>query len=362
MLRMPFSVSPLLLLVVLSVNSSLAVAGICIPPPHILSPNAGDRLVADVVVIGKVPSLNEGHFDSAIMRASAVYAGAAPRRIVVESGPPAVNSIDCPINLGGYPVGTRLLMNIRQDPVTGRFGAGFSDRVAVVEGGSVSGLLVYPDCPSGDSNCFYARQTMDVSEFLAMAESYHPGQFSAKTTISLGTLNIGLRDGKPVSGSEIALAFETSPLCSRLVPNAVRTGAEGGVLEISLRLVGFPLDITPEPPCDIGWPEVIPIGRVYERGSHVVKIYAESAEGSEGFFQQDSLVGELPFEVAEASELANPETPSAGSIQSGIGLSSPFVTGLSGDYDLENFPEAGQSTTVRWSQPDQNFIIIGRTD
>lgn len=440
MLRISFSVWPLLLFWVLCIGSSPAMAGNCVPPPHILSPNATDRLVADAVVIGKVPSPIEGHFDSAIMRVSAVYAGAAPRRIVVESGAPAVVSIECPIDMGAYPVGTRLLLSVRQDPVTGRFGAGSYDRVLTLEGSTISGLLVRPDCPDGDSNCFYSAQTMDVSEFLALAETYYPGEFSAKPTVSYRRLNIGLRGGRPSPGSEIALDFATAPVCADLTPNAVRTGNEDGELEISLRLIPSVLDLTPAPPCDLGWPKVIPVGRVYETGSYVVKMYAEPSDGSGGFFQQENLIGELPFEVAAPSALANPETPAAGSIQSGIGLirgwacdaasvhvqfddlpplelaygtsradtlsvcgdenngygtvfawgtlgegmhtmstwidgvrvssvefevrglGTSFVTGLSAAYDLANFPEAGQSVTVRWSQADQNFIITDRQD
>lgn len=434
------SVAPLFLLAILSLNSLSAVAGNCIPLPHLLSPNEENRLVADAVVIGTAPSAMEGHYDSAIMRVSAVYAGSAPRRIVVESGSLEVNSIDCPLRLDNIAIGTRLLLNVRQDPVTGQFGGGRSDRIASLDGSTISGLLVFPDCPADDSNCLYAHQTMDVSEFLALAESYHPGQFEAKPTVGLSSLNIGLRDGKPAIGSEIALDFETSPLCTGVKPNAVRTGADDSMLAISLRLVYSAIDITPAPPCDIGWPEVIPIGRVYEAGSHVVRIYAESSDESGGFFQQENLVGELPFDVAEASGLANPETPAAGSIQSGIGLirgwacdatsihvqfdnlpplelaygtsradtlsvcgdanngygtvfawgslgegthtmstwidgvkvanvefevrglGSPFAPGLAGEYDLENFPQAGQSVTVSWSQADQNFIITGRSD
>lgn len=434
------SALPLCLLAVLCVSPLSASAGNCIPTPHILSPNAGGRLVADAVVIGKAASPVEGYYDSAVMRVSAVYAGAAPRRIVVESGRPAVNSIECPLRLDNVPIGTRLLMNVQQDPITGRLGGGFYDSVLRVDGNEISGRLVYPDCPPDDSNCLYAEQTMDLSEFQALAETYHPGQFSAKPTVSVGTLDIGLRDGEPSIGSEIALDFETSPLCTGLKPNAVRIGEDGGVLEISLRLVSPQAEVTPAPPCDIGWPEVIPVGRVYEAGSHVVKLYAERGDGSEGFFRQDKLVGELPFEVVEASALANPETPAAGSIQSGIGLirgwacdatsvhvqfdnlppielaygtsrtdtlsvcgdenngygtvfawgslgegmhtmstwidgvrvatvefevrglGSPFVTGLTGEYELENFLETGQGVTVSWSQAAQNFIITGLSD
>lgn len=40
------------------------------------------------------------------------------------------------------------------------------------------------------------------------------------------------------------------------------------------------------------------------------------------------------------------------------GLSSPFIRGLTGEYVLDDFPTPNESVTVRWSEADQNFIII----
>jgi len=36
-----------------------------------------------------------------------------------------------------------------------------------------------------------------------------------------------------------------------------------------------------------------------------------------------------------------------------------FLRGVSSEYTLPNFPQAGRSVTVRWSQPHQNFVIVG---
>lgn len=41
-----------------------------------------------------------------------------------------------------------------------------------------------------------------------------------------------------------------------------------------------------------------------------------------------------------------------------VGLDEPFVRGLDATYQLENFPELGDSTTIQWSEPEQKFIII----
>ena len=40
------------------------------------------------------------------------------------------------------------------------------------------------------------------------------------------------------------------------------------------------------------------------------------------------------------------------------GLGEDFAKGLSGTYELEGFPTAGESVTVQWSEPHQNFIIV----
>lgn len=40
-------------------------------------------------------------------------------------------------------------------------------------------------------------------------------------------------------------------------------------------------------------------------------------------------------------------------------LNDEFATGLEASYELDDFPEPGQSVTVQWSEADQNFIIVG---
>jgi hypothetical protein len=36
-----------------------------------------------------------------------------------------------------------------------------------------------------------------------------------------------------------------------------------------------------------------------------------------------------------------------------------YLQGASGEYPLSNFPQAGKTVTVRWSEPHQNFVIVG---
>ena len=42
-----------------------------------------------------------------------------------------------------------------------------------------------------------------------------------------------------------------------------------------------------------------------------------------------------------------------------LGIGNGFVTGLEGNYTLEGFPGSGELVDVRWSEPDQNFRVIG---
>lgn len=50
-------------------------------------------------------------------------------------------------------------------------------------------------------------------------------------------------------------------------------------------------------------------------------------------------------EISEAEFLVN-------------GLDDPFIKGLSAEYELDGFPAPGKTAVVRWSEADQNFIII----
>lgn len=63
------------------------------------------------------------------------------------------------------------------------------------------------------------------------------------------------------------------------------------------------------------------------KGSHQMKTFID-----------DNQVADVTFEVA--------------------GLDEDFIAGLSGTYQLEDFPAPGKSVTVEWSEADQNFIII----
>ena len=39
-------------------------------------------------------------------------------------------------------------------------------------------------------------------------------------------------------------------------------------------------------------------------------------------------------------------------------LGMEFLQGVTGQYTLQNFPQAGKNVTVQWSEPDQNFVIV----
>ena len=40
-------------------------------------------------------------------------------------------------------------------------------------------------------------------------------------------------------------------------------------------------------------------------------------------------------------------------------LGEQYLRGVSGEYTLPNFPQTGKNVTVRWSEPHQNFVIVG---
>lgn len=44
------------------------------------------------------------------------------------------------------------------------------------------------------------------------------------------------------------------------------------------------------------------------------------------------------------------------------GLDEVFATGLSGTYELSDFPAPGTSVVVEWSEADQNFVILEQRD
>ena len=42
-----------------------------------------------------------------------------------------------------------------------------------------------------------------------------------------------------------------------------------------------------------------------------------------------------------------------------VTLGGEFIGGLSGEYTLEDFPEPGINTIIRWEESAQNFIVVG---
>lgn len=182
---------------------------------------------------------------------------------------------------------------------------------------------------------------------------------------------------------------------------------------------------------------IFPLGNFSDIGEYQIDVYLERFTGDPGeALFASGFSGTLNFEVIEGDFLGFPETPQAGSIQSGVGLirgwacdaervqiqfnnepridvaygssradtfpvcgdsnngygmvyawgllgqgehsmstfidglevsrvefevnglPNPFTRGLAGEYEIEDFPEAGQSVFIRWSEPDQNFVIV----
>lgn len=421
-------------------STQWAVASNCPPPSHLLSPQQTNRLVADVTVTGKTPSLAEGQSDSAVVTVNTVFAGFAPRKIVIDS---SIGGFECGFSLASTPIGTRIVVGVLQDYASGRYGGGWVSDYAVLveEGDLVEGYLVRPNCPGNNTSCLYGSyQSMTLEEFADVARSYAPDQYQAKQALVVGedsdSLEIVLRDGITTTTSDIALEFFTRP-CSYVLPRSLRSGAQERLIELSFSVIDFSrLDISPRPPCNFSQPDIIPVGRVYEPGEYELRLYEEHDGQDGGFFQPENIVGSFDIAVTDRVFDFAAETPTQGSIQSGIGLirgwacdaraisvqfdnlppielpygatrldtlavcgdanngygavfawgslgegphrmqtvidgavvstidfevkglGEPFVTGLSGEYELEQFPRDGESVVVRWSEPDQNFIVV----
>lgn len=430
-------------LLVWLMSAQWAVASNCPPPSHLLAPQQTNRLVADVTVTGKTPSLMEGQPDSAVVTVNTVFAGFAPRRIVIDG---VIGALDCGFSLADTPIGTRLVVGVQHDHAGGRYGGGWVSDYAVWAGeGDLEGYLVRPDCPGNNTSCLYSSfQSMTLEEFADVARSYAPDQYEAKQALVVsegsGPLEIVLRDGRLTTASEIALEFFTTP-CSYVRPLSLRSGAQERVIELSFSVIDFSrLDITPRPPCNFSRPEIIPLGHVYEPGHYELRLYDESDGQDGGFFQPENIVGSFDIAVNDPVFEFVAETPAEGSIQSGIGLirgwacdarsvsvqfdslppielpygstrldtlavcgdanngygavfawgslgegqhrmqtmidgglvstvefevnglGEPFVKGLAGEYELGQFPDDGESVVVRWSEADQNFIVVEKRD
>lgn len=424
-------------------SAQWAVASNCPPPGHLLAPQQTNRLVADVTVTGMTPSLIEGQPDSAVVKVNTVFAGYAPRRIVIDS---FIGGFDCGFSLAGTPIGTRLVVGVQHDYARGRYGGDwFFDYAVRVEDEDLEGYLVRPDCPANDTSCLYGSfQSMTLEEFAEVARSYAPDQYDAKPALVVDEggepLEIALRDGILTTKSEIALEIFSDP-CSSVSPLSLRSGARKRLIELSFAFSDYSqLDITPRPPCNSVVPDIIPLGRAFEPGEYELRLYLERDQQSGGFFQPENVVGSFDISVTEPVFEFVAETPAEGSIQSGIGLirgwacdarsvsvqfdnlppiemaygttrldtlpvcgdanngygvvfawgslgegshrmqtlidggvvstvefevsglGEPFVKGLAGEYELDQFPQAGESVLVRWSEADQNFIVVEKRD
>jgi hypothetical protein len=421
-------------------GAQTASASTCPPPVHLLFEGQTQRLVADVTVIGTVPASVEWRGGSIVVKVNTVYSGFAPGSIVIES---PEGFLDCEYDLADIPTGTRLLMGVQHDYPSGRYGGGRWGSVYTlsIQDESVEGYLVRPDCPSNHTACLYGSfQSMTLEEFAEVARSYAPDQYDEREVLEAFSESIGqivrLRDGRVTTGSELALEFETFD-CYSVVPNAVDINSEDKLLRVSY---GWrtPGSITPTPPCNDSELQAWGIGRVYQPGDYLIRLYEESANQTGGFFQASNHIGSLEIVVADPSDQYAAETPADGATVSGIGLirgwacdarsvsvqfdnlppiemaygatrldtlpvcgdanngygaviawgslgegshtmktfidggnvstvefevtglGEPFVEGLSAEYDLEGFPAPGDSVRVRWSEADQNFIIVGR--
>lgn len=284
-----------------------AIASNCPTPTPLLHPTVTDRLIADVTVVAIVPSPIQGQPDAAVVDVAAVYAGYAPNRIVIESF--FTSSLGgCGSYIGGFDIGTRLMVSVSQHPETGRYGGNWRENFIPVIDDRLDGYVYYDRSSS-----------VSLEEFEGAIEGIHPGGFSAKQRLESGFTVISLGDGSPTVGSEVSLDFETR-FCDIWTPNAVRIDDEQQLIEFSYRQFrNGQNDFMVVSPCsrEVG---SFPLGRVYREGNYELRIYEEWLGSDDDFFQPQNLLGEFMIEVGPPAAQAFPETPAAGSIQSGIGL------------------------------------------
>ena len=284
------------------------------------------------------------------------------------------------------------------------------------------------------STCVKAKPLLQISSLSAalLAQS----TVVSAQSIEDGAITVSLTDELVTVSSQVIVRVETTG-CIGVFPEAVRTDPENMTVDLSYRLSS--LDISGFE-CGFSQIQNIPIGPVYLSGDYTLNVYDNSGSLDPGYFDGESLIGTIDFSVAEGTSLANPETPTDGSIQSGIGvirgwacdarsvevsfndlppfalaygtsredtrtvcgdanngyggvfafgllgngshtmttwidgaayetvefqvngLPDQFIEGLSAEYELSDFPSAGEMVLIRWSQPDQNFIVIDHTE
>lgn len=82
-------------------------------------------------------------------------------------------------------------------------------------------------------------------------------------------------------------------------------------------------------------------------------------DGRNGYIAQINFgnLGDGPHSVS----IRRNGVPFAGGSFSVTTFGTSFLTGASGQYTLPNFPSAGKTATVQWSEGAQNFVIIGKS-
>lgn len=296
------------------------VASNCPEPFPLLQSGIEDRLIADVTVVAIVPSPVEGQPDGAVVDVSKIYAGYAPNRILIESYREQFLGGGCGYYLERFDIGTRLIVAVTQNPQTGRYGGVWRENFAPVIDDRVQGFVEGVECSIGEEQSCYPRaSSVSLEAFETAIEVIHPDSYSEKQRLDSGFTVISLGDGLPTVGSEVSLNFETR-FCDFWTPNAVRINDEQRVIDFSFyQFENGDNDFMTFSPCfrEVG---TFPVGRVYREGDYELRIYEETSRPENDFFQPQNLIGQMTIDVGQPATQAVPETPLAGSIQSGIGL------------------------------------------
>lgn len=396
----------------------------------ILAPDSLSTLVAEVTVLRHLPAKPNQDAGSIEVQVSRVFAGEMGIDKIVLDSTYYSSFGGCGTRLHGIPIGTQWMIAVNGPNASGSFGGSWADSFAIIDGDEVEGNLFPDQCDlPNPNNCVSVSETLSLDEFTKFAEMLSPGMetddyvfevFPAQPTESdLVWLQVTKKD---------------SAVCN-LFENAI--SVDGTSAEIKVSLHANSLTFTGCQTPDVQRLLIGDLSDPHRSMGYSVQIFLDSTLPTEPRYAPENLVADFALGFRSNPPFAaSPETPAAGSIQSGVGvirgwacdakrvevqfddlpridvsygttrndtqvicgdsnngygmvfawgllgigphtmttfvddrevarvdfdvagLDSPFVKDIEGTYELEDFPAPGETAVVRWSEADQNFIIV----
>lgn len=387
------------------------------PAPPLLSLERPDWVIALVTVVEQPEELPAGATRVSVDR---VFSGTVESELLTVF--PNLGFFDCgAISIPASNIGSSWLIGTEGPNADGSYSGPYALTVFSIHDGSIVGAI--PDFQESSDS-----KTLD--EFAAFVNSRTARAETDDYILSMEPQLPGPSD--PVT-LQIEGKFGLGCLTSTNAVSVDRANAS-----ILLSFASPPADFTPCPPLPDFSIELPVLGSPSGQDHYLVEVFFENITGGESPFRNENLIAEFDYTMrTDSPQLANPEVPAEGSIQSGIGvirgwaceaqrievqlnerpriqlahgtlrtdtrevcgdsangygavyawgllgpgqhtmrtyiddqlvetvnfevagLEDEFATDLEATYELTDFPEPGQSTTVRWSEAAQNFIIVG---